>query len=103
MKPGRLRRAVEEQVIGRFIECGDLHHGLARIYCNACGHDYLLAYSCKKKGTFLSCGKGTLQLCANTAREYIDTLLRLAQHLRATACGLAFACGHIEYPERRGQ
>ncbi len=43
---GRLRRALEERVIERFIECGDPHHGFARIYCDACGHDYLLAYSC---------------------------------------------------------
>ena len=28
---GRLRRAVERQVIERFIECGDPHHGFARI------------------------------------------------------------------------
>ena len=46
---GRLRRAVEEQVIERFIECGDPHHGFARIYCDACRHDYLLAYSCKPR------------------------------------------------------
>ncbi len=37
----------KERVIERFIECGDPHHGFARIYCDACGHDYLLAYSCK--------------------------------------------------------
>jgi len=47
---GRLRRTVERRVIERFIECGDPHHGFARIYCDACGHDYLLAYSCKSKG-----------------------------------------------------
>ena len=29
-----------------FIACGDPHHGFARIYCDACGHDYLLAFSC---------------------------------------------------------
>jgi hypothetical protein len=34
-------------VIERFIECGDRHHGFARIRCDACGHDYLLAFSCK--------------------------------------------------------
>jgi hypothetical protein len=36
-------RALEAQVIERFIECGDPHLGFARIYCDACGHDYLLA------------------------------------------------------------
>ena len=43
---GRLRRVVEEKTIGRFLECGDPHYGFAPIYCDACGHDYLLAYSC---------------------------------------------------------
>ncbi|MEX2198161.1 MAG: transposase, partial [Burkholderiales bacterium] len=43
------RRALESQVIGRFLQCGDPHHGIARVYCNACGLDYLLAYSCKTR------------------------------------------------------
>jgi hypothetical protein len=37
------RRAIEQRVIERFFECSDPHHGFARIYCDACGHDYLLA------------------------------------------------------------
>ena len=44
---GRLRRAVEEQAIERFIECGDPHHGFARIYSDACATAYLLAYTCQ--------------------------------------------------------
>jgi hypothetical protein len=52
---GRLRRTVEREVIERFIECGDPHHGFARIYCDACGHDYLLAYSCKTRYFCPSC------------------------------------------------
>jgi hypothetical protein len=32
---GRIRRPVEQQVIERFIACGDPHHGFARIYCDA--------------------------------------------------------------------
>jgi hypothetical protein len=102
MKLVRLWRAVEEQMIGRFIECGDLHHGFARVCCDACGDDCPLACSCRKRNVLIL-RKGALRLCANTARECIDTLLRLAQHLRATACGLAFACSQIENPERKGQ
>ena len=30
---GRLQRLIEERVIERFLECGDPHHGFARIYC----------------------------------------------------------------------
>ena len=52
---GRLRRAVEEKTFGRFLACGDPHHGFARIRCDACGHDYLLAYSCKTRYFCPSC------------------------------------------------
>ena len=52
---GGSRRALESQVIGRFIECGDPHYGFARVYCDACGHDYLLAYSCKTRYFCPSC------------------------------------------------
>ena len=46
---GGARRALEAQVIGRFLECGDPHYGFARAYCDACGHDYLLECP-KRKG-----------------------------------------------------
>ena len=84
---GRLRRAVETQVIERFIECGDPHHGFARIYCDACGHDYLLAYSCKTRYFCPSCHqKRVLLYCdwveANVLapvphRQYVFTVPKL--------------------------
>ncbi len=43
------RRCIEKQVLERFVACGDLHRGVARIHCDGCGHDYLLAYSCKTR------------------------------------------------------
>ena len=46
---GQLRGAVEQQVIERFIACGDPHEGFARIYCDTCRHEFLLAYSCKTR------------------------------------------------------
>src|SRR5712691_3157021 len=52
---GRIRRAIERRVIERFLKCGDPHHGFARISCDACGHDYLLAYSCKTRYFCPSC------------------------------------------------
>ena len=52
---GLIHRPVEAQVIERFLACGDLHRGFARIYCDTCGHDYLLAYSCKTRYFCPSC------------------------------------------------
>jgi transposase-like protein len=52
---GRFTRPVEEEVLTRFLDCGDLHQGFARIYCADCGHDYLLAFSCKARYFCPSC------------------------------------------------
>jgi hypothetical protein len=52
---GRVRRAVEGNVLERFLECGDLHRGFARIRCGGCGHDLLLAFSCKTRYFCPSC------------------------------------------------
>ena len=46
---GLVHRPVEAEVLERFLDCGDLHKGFARIYCDQCGHDYLLAWSCKTR------------------------------------------------------
>ena len=35
------------KVIDRYLECGDLHHGFARVKCRDCQHEYLLAFSCR--------------------------------------------------------
>jgi hypothetical protein len=52
---GRVRRAIESNVLERFLECGDLHYGFARIRCGGCGHDRLLAFSCKTRYFCPSC------------------------------------------------
>ncbi len=66
---GGARRALESQVIGRFIECGDPHYGFARVYCDACRHDYLLAYSCKTRYFCPSCHQKRVLLYG----EWVET------------------------------
>jgi hypothetical protein len=39
-----------------FLECGILAHGFLRLRCVDCGHDNLLAFSCKRRGFRPSCG-----------------------------------------------
>jgi hypothetical protein len=82
---------VEGQVIERFIECGDPHHGLARIRCDACGHDYLLAFSCKTRYFCPSCHQKRVLLYGEWVeenvlervphRQYVFTLPRLLRPL----------------------
>ena len=33
-----------------FFECGILAHGFLRLHCGDCGHDKLVAFSCKRRG-----------------------------------------------------
>ena len=39
-----------------FHECGILVHGFLRLRCGDCGHDKLVAFSCKRRGFCPSCG-----------------------------------------------
>lgn len=84
---GRIRRPVEQQVIERFIACGDPHQGFARIYCDACRHEFLLAYSCKTRYFCPSCQQKRVLLYGEWVeqnvlapvahRQYVFTLPRL--------------------------
>jgi hypothetical protein len=42
-------------VLARFIACSDPRHGFARVRCDDCGHEYILAFSCKAFGFCPSC------------------------------------------------
>jgi len=48
-------RPVVAQVADKFLTCGVLDHGFARIRCDACTHEYLLAFSCKCRYCCPSC------------------------------------------------
>ena len=37
-------RAYVKHVIYRYLDCGILHNGFARVRCGECGHEYLLAF-----------------------------------------------------------
>ena len=62
---------MEEQVLSRFLDCGDLHQGFARIYCADCGHDYLLAFSCKARYFCPSCHQKRMLAYGDWVEEHI--------------------------------
>ena len=45
-----------EQELRAFLRCGVLAHGFLRVHCDDCGHDRLVAFSCKRRGFCPSCG-----------------------------------------------
>ena len=50
-------RSVTDEVVGKYLQCGDPHFGFARIRCKECGAEYLRAFSCKCRGFCPSCSK----------------------------------------------
>ena len=42
-------------MIYRYLDCGDLHLGFARVRCESCGHEFLLPFSCKRRHFCPSC------------------------------------------------
>ena len=42
--------AYVEREFRRYLECGILAYGFARARCPDCGHDFLVAFSCKGRG-----------------------------------------------------
>ena len=48
-------RPVIRTVAERFLACGILEHGFARVRCASCAHEYLLAFSCKCRSFCPNC------------------------------------------------
>jgi hypothetical protein len=67
---GQIGRRTERE-FRRYLECGILAHGFARARCAECGHDFLVAYSCKGRGVCPSC----------TTRRMAQTAAHLADHV----------------------
>ncbi len=55
-----------------FLECGILAHGFLRLRCGDCGHDKLVAFSCKRRGFCPSC---CARRMAQTAAHLVDHVI----------------------------
>ncbi len=56
----------------RYLRCGDFAQGFTRARCDACGHDLLVAFSCKARGVCPSCAGRRM---ANTAAHLVDRVI----------------------------
>jgi len=61
-----------EQELRAYLRCGVLAHGFLRLHCDDCGHDRLVAFSCKRRGFCPSCGGRRM---ADTAAHLVDRVL----------------------------
>jgi hypothetical protein len=61
-----------EQELRAYLRCGILAHGFLRLHCDACGHDRLVPFSCKRRGFCPSCGGRHM---ADSAAHLVDCVL----------------------------
>ena len=54
-----------------YLKCGRLEYGFLRVKCDACRHEKLVAFSCKRRGFCPSCG----------ARRMVETAAHLVEHV----------------------
>ena len=69
------------------LECGNLERGFARIRCDHCEHEYLLAFSCKSRCFCPSCHQKNVQ---TTARFILDQVVAPVPHRHYVLAHLAF-------------
>jgi ribosomal protein S27E len=64
-------RGFVDGAIARYLDCGILENGFARVRCGDCRKDVLVAFSCKGRGLCPSCGAKRAAQTAARLREEI--------------------------------
>ena len=64
-------RPVIPDVVNKFLDCGNVERGFARVRCDHCKHEYLLAFSCKGRWFCPSCHQKKVQLFGALLTETI--------------------------------
>jgi hypothetical protein len=64
-------RPIIPEVVNKFLDCGNLEQGFARVRCDHCNHEYLLAFSCKGRWFCPSCHQKKVQLFGALLTETI--------------------------------
>ena len=75
-KFGPLRPVISE-VFEKFLQCGTLERGFARVRCDHCAHEYLHAFSCKGRWFCPSCHQRKV---LRTAAHRVDHVLLPVPH-----------------------
>jgi len=64
-------RPVIREAIDKFLECGDLRYGFARVRCPKCGENFVVAFSCKQRGCCPSCDQKRALILGHRLRDEV--------------------------------
>ena len=73
--------------VDAFLRCGILAHGFARVWCEACGKDDVVAFSCKGRGFCPSCGARRM---SDTAAWLVDRVIPAQAPVRQWVLSLPY-------------
>ena len=66
-------RGFVDAAVYRYQDCGIYEQGFARVQCEACSHEFLVAFSCKGRGICPSCGaRRAAELAAFLEEEVLE-------------------------------
>ena len=69
-----------------FLRCGILVYGFVRVHCDVCGHDRVVAFSCKGRGFCPSCGSRRENPPSGSSRRKVRRYFEAAQCLATCEC-----------------
>lgn len=80
-----------------FLECGVLAHGFLRLRCADCTHEKLVAFSCKRRGFYPSCGGGCKRAdgCSPGRSRYSQCARAPMSSLTANSTALSICCPSV--------
>jgi len=70
-------RPIVRTTAGAYLDCGRYESGFARLHCDACGTERLLAFSCRRRGLCPSCAA---RRAALTAAHLVEEVLLPVPH-----------------------
>ena len=83
-------RSVVRRVVAKYLDCGILENGFARVRCPECGAEYFCAFSCQTRNFCGSCQQKRAELLAEKLREDVlapvehrHLIFTIPKHLRA--------------------
>lgn len=86
-----------ERDFRRYLECGILAHGFARARCAQCGHDFLIAFSCKGRGVCPSCNTRRMVETAAHLTDHVLPPLPLRQWVLSVPMRLHFGASFVSF------
>jgi len=98
-RSGRSVPAFVERELTRYLECGILAYGFVRVRCTGCGHDRLVAFSCKGRGFCPSCGGRRMSDTAAFESRQLDS--HLVDRVLPTSAVSMGSKALVEAPQKR--